>query len=127
MTCVILAILFLLRLRLQSKKTPMLTFPQAQRLVVASFSEQELKMIKAIEILKYNTRRNHHFDLRPQQALILTVQDGDYLRFPEHGVLPPVDVSGFHYGEDRFIFHIHHLFCSNNLAVFHLSHVVREF
>ena len=41
------------------KKTPALTLPQAQRLIAVTFSLRSLTLEGTIEMVKYNTRRNH--------------------------------------------------------------------
>ena len=66
MTYVILAQLFLLRLRLSSKKTPFADLTPAQLLLIASFSHWTLDLaqarkiiLKAIKNFEYYTRRNY--------------------------------------------------------------------
>ena len=59
MIYVFLAMLFLQRVRAQSKKTPALTLPQARSLIAAVLPLRSLSRTGAIEILKYHTRRNH--------------------------------------------------------------------
>jgi len=60
MTYVILALLFLLTLRLKlKKKIPTLTLPQALRLITTTFVRRTHDPEKAAEILEYYSKRNH--------------------------------------------------------------------
>jgi hypothetical protein len=58
MTYVFLGLHFLLRLRLDNKKSPALTLPQAQRLIVAVLPLASLYIKQALEITRYHTKRN---------------------------------------------------------------------
>jgi len=59
MLYVFLAHLFLLKVRLKFKKTPILTLAQAQRLVVAALAEPVLDIQRAVEIVNYHLKRNY--------------------------------------------------------------------
>jgi len=58
-TYVFLALNFLFQLRLKFKKTPALTLPQAQRLVMVVLPPASLNMKKALRIIQYRTIRNY--------------------------------------------------------------------
>ena len=59
MAYVFLALNFLFQLRLKFKKTPALTLPQAQRLVMVVLLLVSLNKKQALEIIRYHTRRNY--------------------------------------------------------------------
>jgi len=59
MLFVLLAQLFLLRLRDRFIKSPTLTLPQAQLLVAAVLEERRVTKHRALQIVQYYTKRNY--------------------------------------------------------------------